>query len=231
MAIILTCNCGRTVQARNEDAGKQARCPACGTILTVPYPDEMPLPTREPLALPSEPVDAPTPTPSGLSPCSDCGGLFPSGDVFSNAGRLYCKRCHRDLFGGRERERDRERDRESNWDRDRDRDRDRGVVRRRDDDDYEDEDDERYLRRKVPDYLAPAIIVTILCCFLPGVPAIVQASKANTAAANGDYRSAHAAADSAKTWCWVSVIFGVICYLIVLTAVMADAGNAAPRGF
>src|SRR5262245_21218967 len=34
--IRFTCDCGRVLQAREEDAGKKAQCPACGAIVPVP---------------------------------------------------------------------------------------------------------------------------------------------------------------------------------------------------
>ncbi len=36
MAIILSCRCGQTMQANDEFAGQQVRCPACSTVLLVP---------------------------------------------------------------------------------------------------------------------------------------------------------------------------------------------------
>lgn len=38
MPILVTCECGRTLRARDAQAGKQCRCPACGLILVVPLP-------------------------------------------------------------------------------------------------------------------------------------------------------------------------------------------------
>ena len=38
MPIILTCPCGRTLRAKDDQAGRACRCPACGTTLQVPYP-------------------------------------------------------------------------------------------------------------------------------------------------------------------------------------------------
>jgi predicted RNA-binding Zn-ribbon protein involved in translation (DUF1610 family) len=36
MAIKVTCSCGKKLRAKEEAAGKRAKCPACGNILTVP---------------------------------------------------------------------------------------------------------------------------------------------------------------------------------------------------
>ncbi|HZT80355.1 MAG TPA: hypothetical protein VFA26_09040 [Gemmataceae bacterium] len=39
MPIPLQCDCGKCLRARDQDAGKRARCPGCGTVLTIPTPD------------------------------------------------------------------------------------------------------------------------------------------------------------------------------------------------
>src|SRR3954468_7055298 len=36
MPILVMCSCGRTLRARDEQAGKRCKCPGCGKILTVP---------------------------------------------------------------------------------------------------------------------------------------------------------------------------------------------------
>ena len=36
MAIPVTCQCGKKYQAKDELAGRQLKCPACGQILVVP---------------------------------------------------------------------------------------------------------------------------------------------------------------------------------------------------
>src|SRR5690606_8601992 len=58
MPILVTCECGRTLRARDAQAGKQCRCPACGLILIVPLPaidddSAAPAVTRAPDATPS----------------------------------------------------------------------------------------------------------------------------------------------------------------------------------
>src|SRR5262245_6678944 len=39
MAITFSCQCGRTLKARDELAGKRATCPQCGNVLTIPEPE------------------------------------------------------------------------------------------------------------------------------------------------------------------------------------------------
>lgn len=36
MSIAVTCNCGRTFRAKDEDAGKRGKCPACGARFRIP---------------------------------------------------------------------------------------------------------------------------------------------------------------------------------------------------
>jgi len=72
----------------------------------------------------------------------------------------------------------------------------------------------------VPNYLAWSIIATVLslcfCCIvgtIPGVVAIVFASKVNSLLRQGDFAGAHRASATAKIWCWVAtglVIVGAI---------------------
>ena len=60
MPILVTCGCGRTLRARDEQAGKRCQCPGCGTILTVPAPAAPvgPVAPAAPVApIPAEPVE------------------------------------------------------------------------------------------------------------------------------------------------------------------------------
>ena len=60
MPITLRCSCGKTLQVKDEYAGKRVRCPACSDALTVPVPepqfevveDEEPAPPPRPRAAP-----------------------------------------------------------------------------------------------------------------------------------------------------------------------------------
>src|SRR5437763_6485234 len=40
MSIIVSCDCGKRLRARDEDAGKRAKCPGCGKALVVGQKDE-----------------------------------------------------------------------------------------------------------------------------------------------------------------------------------------------
>lgn len=82
--------------------------------------------------------------------------------------------------------------------------------RGRRDDDYDDYDSRRFRKEDVPNYLVPGILVTLFCCLIGGIVTIVYASQANTKAAAGDYEGAMQAANTAKTWMWVSIVLGAI---------------------
>ena len=63
-------------------------------------------------------------------------------------------------------------------------------------------------------YLAQSIIVTILCCWPFGIPAIVYSTKVISANSAGNYAQAHEDSKRALMWSWIS--FGV--GLLVLIA-------------
>lgn len=79
---------------------------------------------------------------------------------------------------------------------------------------------------QVPNYLAQAIIVTILCCMPAGIPAIVFAAQSMSKAGIGDYAGAMDSASKAKMWCWVA--FGLGATLVgayILFFIVAFAGS------
>ena len=43
MAISFRCDCGRSLHAKDELAGKKTRCPGCGSTLTIPAPEPAPV--------------------------------------------------------------------------------------------------------------------------------------------------------------------------------------------
>ena len=78
MAIQFECTCGKALRAKDEHAGKQAKCPACGNSLFIPPP----------LML-AEPVDHGPKAPADEGPrvtCPNCGE-----PVAANA--VVCVRC------------------------------------------------------------------------------------------------------------------------------------------
>ncbi len=78
----------------------------------------------------------------------------------------------------------------------------------------------------IPNYLTPAIILTVISCFsmccscfaLLGVPfgivALVYANKVNTLLAGGNFAQARQASDNAKLWCWITA--GVLIVSVLL---------------
>jgi hypothetical protein len=79
----------------------------------------------------------------------------------------------------------------------------------------------------IPNYLWQAIVVTILCCWPFGIPAIVFAAKVDGLVAQGRYAEARDASDKAKMWSWIS--FGSALVFIVgyiLLVVVAGVANA-----
>lgn len=79
----------------------------------------------------------------------------------------------------------------------------------------------------IPSYLWQSIVVTILCCWPFGIPAIVYAAKVEGLKNRGDIAGAKAASASAKTWCWVSfgLGLGVIVLYMVFVGMAAASGN------
>lgn len=67
-----------------------------------------------------------------------------------------------------------------------------------------------------PNYLAWAIITTILCCLPFGIVSIIYSAQVNTKWAAGDIAGAQLSSKNAKTWAWVSFAVG-ICGMIIWT--------------
>lgn len=76
----------------------------------------------------------------------------------------------------------------------------------------------------IPNYLVPAILVTVLCCLPTGIAAIVYAAQVNSKVAGGDIVGAQVASKNAKMWCWISagvglavgVLYGIFGFLTFL---------------
>lgn len=66
-------------------------------------------------------------------------------------------------------------------------------------------------------YLALAIISTILCCLPAGIVSIVYSTKVNSLYEDGKYDEAERASKNAKTWGLVSIglaVVGLVLYFI-----------------
>jgi hypothetical protein len=62
----------------------------------------------------------------------------------------------------------------------------------------------------VPNYLVPAILVTLCCCLPFGIPAIVYAGQVNGKLSAGDVAGAQEASRKAQMWCWISFGLGLV---------------------
>ena len=72
-------------------------------------------------------------------------------------------------------------------------------------------------------YLIWAILATIFCCWPFGIPAIINASKVDSAFNRGDYAGAKEYSRNAKKWTIVSAVVGctvVLLYIIFIVAMM-----------
>ena len=94
MPISFTCSCGKAIVVKDDSlAGKQAKCPACGQVVTIPAP-EAPAPASDddlqitdiapsaPQAGAQEPAAAASPAPGAAVKCSDCGADIAPGAMF-----------------------------------------------------------------------------------------------------------------------------------------------------
>jgi hypothetical protein len=61
----------------------------------------------------------------------------------------------------------------------------------------------------IPNYLVPAILVTVLCCLPFGIAAIVYAAQVNTKSQAGDLKGAREASKNARMWCWIALVAGL----------------------
>lgn len=69
MPITLNCLCRKTLRVPDASAGKRAKCPACGAVVSIPAPPE---PEAEPVfEVVEEPAPAPTPAPAYKKPFAD----------------------------------------------------------------------------------------------------------------------------------------------------------------
>ena len=79
----------------------------------------------------------------------------------------------------------------------------------------------------VPNYLIPAIIATLLCCLPLGVVSIIFATQVNGKVAAGDMEGALAASKKAKTFMFIAVGGGVVCWIVGILLWVFVFGMAA----
>ena len=77
-----------------------------------------------------------------------------------------------------------------------------------------------------PNYLAWAIITTILCCLPFGIVSIIYASQVNNKWVAGDFTGAASASKNAKIWAWVSFAAGVLAFIISMIIAAVTIGAA-----
>ena len=70
-----------------------------------------------------------------------------------------------------------------------------------------------------PNYLAWAIVTTILCCLPFGIVSIIYAAQVNSKWAIGDVSGALHSSKNAKTWAWVSFAAGLLGLVIWIALV------------
>lgn len=77
-----------------------------------------------------------------------------------------------------------------------------------------------------PSGLATAIVVTLLCCWPFGIPAIVFAAQTMGHNSSGNYEAAHETSKKSKTWSWISFGFGLATGLIyILFAILTASAT------
>lgn len=62
----------------------------------------------------------------------------------------------------------------------------------------------------IPNYLVHSILATLCCCLPFGVVALVFSAQVNSKLAAGDIAGAQASSASARTWCIVAVVAGIV---------------------
>lgn len=72
-----------------------------------------------------------------------------------------------------------------------------------------------------PTYLVWSVIATILCCFIPGIVAIINSAKVSTKYFAGDIDGARRASRNAEIWIIISFVLGVITNTLYLPLAIA----------
>lgn len=68
-------------------------------------------------------------------------------------------------------------------------------------------------------HLAKAIVVTILCCWPIGIPAIVNAAAVSNEFVSGNYDVAVQKSENAKKWCNYTIIAGVVFWVLYIAVI------------
>ncbi len=74
---------------------------------------------------------------------------------------------------------------------------------------------------EIPSYLWQSIVVTLLCCQIFGIVAIVFAARVDGLKSAGDLAGARDASDKAKMWCMWGFISGLVVILLYAIVIIA----------
>jgi vacuolar-type H+-ATPase subunit I/STV1 len=66
----------------------------------------------------------------------------------------------------------------------------------------------------IPNYLVPAILVTLFCCLPAGVVSIIYSTQVNSKVAAGDVQGAMDASKTARMWMFVAIGLGVVSMIL-----------------
>lgn len=73
-----------------------------------------------------------------------------------------------------------------------------------------------------PTYLVWSVIMTVLCCFIPGIVAIIFSSQVSTKYYSGDVEGAKRASRNAEIWIIVSFVLGVLSATLYMPIMMVS---------
>jgi DNA-directed RNA polymerase subunit RPC12/RpoP len=98
MPLTMTCKCGRSFQANDNQVGKSAVCPHCGVKHFVPTPDTLvhdPNARAQPPAKSQQQQSSTTSSSSGqkMFRCVVCRCKFLPSQVYDDNGDIVCKGC------------------------------------------------------------------------------------------------------------------------------------------
>lgn len=74
----------------------------------------------------------------------------------------------------------------------------------------------------IPNYMVPAVLATLFCSPIFGIPAIVNASKVNSLVSQGNIPEAIEASNKAKKWAWIAFGVGFVVFLLYFVAGMSE---------
>ena len=75
----------------------------------------------------------------------------------------------------------------------------------------------------IPSYLIQSIFITLCCCQIPGIVAIVYAAQVNGLIAGGNFEGARRSSRLAFIWCWVGFGLGAMIALTYVAIVTLGA--------